>query len=313
MPEDKRARQDRVTRQNTERAILAIIATYYPSPLREKTLRCCLAQRAGHYRRTCRSPLCPACCPKESHKVYLAQYARFQACTPPHKKGRPRLAHEVYTLPPHLRGHLLRPGGYNAWAKATREAIREIHQADVAGVMNLHPIGEQDLTTFHPHWDVVINGHLLDNGRPREHRAPHIYFDDARAIYVRHLTRELKLSEREVPHAVSIYLDRKEGRTFHTRERKTRHMVRYSSRHVYQPQWSHLMEHGTGVDWWYRPERDPASVRRYEGSEVIRNLLTIQEALHGKKRRIWFGYMQNRLFPASAAAFHAFRVPGGDA
>ena len=309
MPLDKRERQDRVTRQNTERAILAIISTYYPSPLREKILSCCLAQRAGNYRRTCRHALCPACCPKECHKIAQTQYARFAACTPPHKPG-PRLAHEVYTLPPYLRPRILSRAGYNAWAEATRATIREIHGADVAGVMNLHPIGERDLTTFHPHWDVVINGYLLgETGRVREHRPAYIHFDDARAIYTRHLVRAFGLAGDDVPRRVDLHLDRSDGRTFHSRPRKTRHMVRYSSRHIYQPQWARLQEHGTGGDWWYKPEKDRESVRAYEGRDVIDNLLFVQALLRGRKRRIWFGYMQNRLYRKSAAAFADQAVP----
>ena len=310
MPSDPRERRDRITRRNTERAILALIATYYPSPLRERILACCEGQLHGNTRRTCRHALCPVCCPRESHKIFTSQYARFVACTPPHKKGHPRLAHEVYTLPPYLRGRILSRAGYNAWAEATRATIREIHGADLAGVMNLHPIGEENITTFHPHWDVVLNGYLLtETGQVKEHRPGYIHFDDARAIYMRNLCKAFDLTGDDIPRSVDIWLDRSQGRTFHSAPRKTKHMVRYSSRHIYQPQWAKLHEHGTGGDWWYKPNKDKGSVVAYEGRDVIDNLLFVQAFLRGRKRRIWFGYMQNRLYNESVTTFARHAVP----
>lgn len=300
----------RITKKNLAPATLQLIRVYYPAFLRDVILACCERQLAGDYRRTCRKALCPACCPRECYKLFKAQYARFEACTPPHRKG-PRLAHEVYTLPPYLRERIRTPEGFRAWAQATRATIREIHGADVAGVMNFHPIGEENISTFHPHWDVVINGYLLtDTGRVKEHRPAYIHFDDARRVYARRLAEAFGLITE--PRVVDIYLDRRGGRTFHTDPRKTKHMVRYSARHIYQPQWAWLNDKGSAGDWWYRPEKRKNSVRAYEGREVMDNLLFVQTFLRTRKGRIWFGYMQNRVFAKSVAHFQAFRI-GGDA
>ena len=291
--------KERFTRENLRPATLALIRTYYPSPRREKVLTCCVRQLAGHDRRTCRDALCPNCCPRESHKIAKAQYQRFREHAPAHKPG-PRLAHEVYTLPPHLHHRIRASEGFAAWKRATIATIREIHQADVAGVMNLHPIGD-DLTKFHPHWDVVLNGYLVNNGRVKEHRPPRIHYDDARAIYKRHLVRELKLTPEWEPREVNIFLDRARG-IFWTQPRKTWHMVRYSARHVYQPQFAWLNDSGTRGDWWYRPTKNSQS-SAYEGREVIENLLRIDATFYKRKRRVWFGYLQNRLNRQSAQAF----------
>ena len=301
--------RDTTTRNKLQPSTLALVELYYPQLLRERILRCCRAQLAGRYMRTCRHALCPACSSIESHKIAKAQHERFQRCTPPGKN--PRLAHEVYTLPPYLRARVKTPEGFRAWAKATRDTIREIHDAPVAGVMNLHPIGDEDLLTFHPHWDVVLNGFLLnDAGRPVEHRPRHIHYDDARAIYTRHLVKAFGLLPIEEPRAVSIYLDRKDG-TFHTSRRKTWHMVRYSARHIYQPHFAWLNERGTGGDWWYKPHKSAASATAYEGRDVMANLLAQQAFLRQYKRRIWFGYMQNRIVNASAERFAATKRPNG--
>lgn len=300
------ASRARVTRNKLRPDILALVAIYYPAGLKDLILNCCNRQLRGDYRRSCRHPLCPACCSVESYKIAKRQLERLQACTPPGK--RVRLAHEVYTLPPHLRPLVRSRPGFKAWAEATRQTIREIHGADVAGVMNLHPIGDEDLLEFHPHWDVVVNGYLLtESGAVREHRPPWIDYDDARAIYSRNLTRHLKLRPDQEPRVVSIYLDRARG-IFHTAPRKTWHIVRYSARHVYQPNQAWLNERGNGGDWWYRPHKDAASVRAYEGKDVIRSLLDVQVFLRAHRHRVWFGYMQNRLQKASAAKFAAWRT-----
>ena len=291
--------KERFTRENLRPGTLALIRTYYPSPRREKILTCCARQLEGIDGRTCRDALCPACCPRESHKIAKKQYERFQAHTPAHKQGRPRLAHEVYTLPPHLHARIRTPEGFAAWKRATLATIREIHQADVAGVMNLHAIGD-DITRFHPHWDVVLNGYLLNGSTAKEHRPPRVHYDDARAIYKRHLVQELQLSPEMEPHEVNIFLDRAKG-IYWTQPRKTWHMVRYSARHVYQPQFAWLNDAGTNGDWWYKPTRKANSVA-YEGRDVIENLLRIDRVFHGKKRRVWFGYMQNRLGRKTADA-----------
>lgn len=293
--------RDTATRNKLQPSTLALVEVYYPARLRERILKCCRAQLAGNYSRTCRHALCPACCSIESHKIAKAQYARFQSCTPAGKN--PRLAHEVYTLPPYLRDRVKTKEGFRAWALAVRDTIREIHQAPVAGVMNLHPIGDEDILTFHPHWDVVLNGYTLtERGRPVEHRPPHIHYDDARAIYTRHLVRAFNLLPIDTPKAVSIYLDRRDG-IFHTSRRETWHMVRYSARHIYQPQFAWLNERGTGGDWWYKPHKEVSSATAYEGHEVIRTLLALQAFLRQYKRRIWFGYMQNRVIGRSAKHF----------
>jgi hypothetical protein len=299
---------DRVTRENLQARILAIVATYYPAALKLKILACCHAQLRGIQNRGCRRSLCPGCCPKESHKIAKAQYAKFESCTPP---GKPvRLAHEVYTLPPYLIPRIQSKEGFAAWRDAVRDTIRELHgDEDVAGVMNFHPHGDEDITKLHPHFDVLVNGYVLTpGGRPKEHRPPHVHPDDARSIYTRWLVRHLKLSVIEAPQAVDLWYDR--NTRYHTSARKTRHMVRYSARHVYQPQWAWLNDGGTKGDWYYRPQKKVSSVRIYEGRDVIENLLSIESLLKDKKRRSWFGYMQNRIILASARKFAAHKVPG---
>lgn len=302
MPPDRRHVRDRVTRENTEPRKLALVSTYYPPHLRDKILACCARQRAGDARRCCRHALCAACSPQESYRIARAQYAAFEACTPTGNHG-PRLAHEVYTLPPYLRPRIATREGFAAWKDATLETIREIHGTpDVAGVMNLHPIGDEDLLTFHPHWDVVVNGYVLRDGRiPVEHRPRRIHYDDARAIYIRHLTVAFGLEGDAVPRVVDLYLDRSRG-IFHTNRRKTWHTVRYSARHVYQPQNAWLHDTATRGDWWYRPTRK-AVTQAYEGRQVIASLMAVDAALRGRRRRVWFGYMQNRVLPSSARLF----------
>lgn len=293
--------QERFSRENLKPGTLALVRTYYTSPRREKILECCARALEGADARACRDALCPHCCPRESFKIARKQYARFLDHTPAHKAG-PRLAHEVYTLPPHLHARIRAPEGFAAWKRATLATIREVHQADVAGVMNLHPIGD-NLARFHPHWDVVVNGYVLGEHRARQHRPPRIHYDDARAIYKRHLVRELQLPSEMEPREVNVFLDRARG-VFQTAPRKTWHMVRYSARHVYQPQFAWLNDAGTGGDWWYRPSKRGASAA-YEGRDVIGNLLRIERDFRGRKRRVWFGYLQNRLNRASAHAFRA--------
>lgn len=302
MPSDPRFTRERVTRENTEPRKLALVTTYYPPHLRDKIVACCARQRAGDARRSCRHALCPACSPQESHRIARSQYAAFESCTPKGKHG-PRLAHEVYTLPPHLRPRVANPDGFAAWKNATLATLREIHGTlDVAGVMNLHPIGDADLLTFHPHWDVLLNGYVLRDARvPVEHRPRRIHYDDARAIYTRHLTRALDLSGEDAPRVVDLYLDRARG-IFHSSRRKTWHMVRYSARHVYQPQNAWLHENATRGDWWYKPTRK-AATQVYEGRDAIASLMAVDAALRGRRRRVWFGYMQNRVLPSSARLF----------
>lgn len=292
--------KERFTRENLQPRTLALIRTYYPGPRREKILACCLRHLHGDDNHSCRDALCPACCPKESYKIGKVQYERFLAHTPAHKET-PRLAHEVYTLPPYLRPYVHTEEGFQAWREATLATIREIHQADVAGVMNLHPIGD-DLTVFHPHWDVIVNGYLLNGEQPVEHRARHIHYDDAREIYRRNLARRMGLEGEMIPRALSVFLDRKDG-IFHTNARRTWHRVRYSARHVYQPQFAWLEDGGTTGDWWYKPEKKNRTVLKFEGHEVISNLTFIENWLRTHKRRVWFGYMQNRLSHKTATYF----------
>lgn len=306
--EDARKRfRENILRKHCAPRILALIATYYPFILREKILSCCKRQLAGDMTRTCRSHLCPACNSRESHAIADIQYARFQACTPP---GKPvRLAHEVYTLPPQLIPKIQSKEGFAAWRDAVRDTIRELHgDEDVAGIMNFHPHGDEDITKFHPHFDVLVNGYILTPaGRVKEHRPPHVHPDDARRIYTRWLAHHLKLTRDEEPRAVDLWYDR--NTRYHTSPRKTRHMVKYSARHVYQPQWAWLNDMGTQGDWYYRPHKKASSVRAYEGRLVIENLLRIEDYLRHKKRRTWFGYMQNRLIQSSAAKFRAHKLP----
>lgn len=300
--------KERFTRENLQPRTLDLVRVYYPSPRREKILLCCERQLANpNDKRTCRDALCPNCCPRESYKIARTQYARFLAHTPAHKPN-PRVAHEVYTLPPYLRPYVLTKEGFQAWRDATLETIREIHQAEVAGVMNLHPIGD-DLTVFHPHWDVVVSGYVLDGERPREHRAPHLHYDDARAIYRRNLAKHLGLQGELIPRRLSVYLDRKDG-TFHTSARRAWHRIRYSARHVYQPQFAWLNDGGTQGDWWYKPERRMTRPFAFEGSAVIANFAMIEQWLQHAKRRVWFGHLHNRVGRKTAAFFG--RKPTGE-
>lgn len=219
-----------------------------------------------------------------------------------------RLAHEVYTLPPELRSRICTKDGYNAWKNAVRHTIQEIHGgAHVAGVMNLHPHGDELLTAFHPHMDVILNGYLLDEdtGAIQEYHPRHIHPDDARAIYVRQLARSFQLTREEEPKKIDVWIDglpERKGR-FHTKKKKTKHMVRYSARHVYQPHRAWLNDHGERGDWYYRPDKKRAKVYIFEGKDVIFNFTRIDETLRGRKRRIWFGYMQNRVIHMSARKF----------
>lgn len=298
--EDARKKfRENILRKHCAPRILALIATYYPLILREKILACCKRQLAGDMRRTCRSHLCPACNSRESHSISAAQYARFQACTPP---GKPvRLAHEVYTLPPHLRPYILTKEGFTGWKRATLQTVRDHHGSDVAGIMNIHSIGDSDFAEFHPHWDIVLNGYVLKDGKPRLHRPQRPDFDKVRAEYIRNLAREMHLNEVMIPRKIDLHIGVKPQ--FHTAERKTRHMVRYSSRHVYLPHRAWLNDRGTTGDWWYKPREGSRDVRVYEGKNAIVALMSHDVKLESRKRRVWFGHMQNRLCKTAADAF----------
>lgn len=289
-----------ILRKHCAPRILSLVAKYYPLVLREKILSCCRRQLFGDGRRTCRHHLCPACNSRESHSIFVAQYARFQACTP---AGRPvRLGHEVYTLPPHLRGLVATREGFAAWKRATLATIQAHHAGRAAGVMNLHPIGDQNFATFHPHWDVVINGYDLDRGMPRLHRPPRPDFDRVRQTYREHLALELQLHGDLVPREVSLHIGTKQGQFTQTRA-KTLHIVRYSARHVYLPHRAWLNEVGTRGDWWYKPREGQRDVQVRPGRDAMMALLAHDAKLAGRKRRVWFGYMQNRLSQESAKAF----------
>lgn len=301
MDDERKARfREAILRKHCAPRVLALIATYYPFILREKILACCRRQLAGDHRRACRHHLCPVCNSRESHSIFVAQYQRFEACTP---EGKPvRLGHEVYTLPPHLRGLVATPDGFSAWRRATLETIREHHGAHAAGIMNLHPIGDENFTMFHPHWDVVINGYALIDGKPATHRPPRPDFDRIRASYTRNLVRELDLQGESVPRAVSIHIGTKAGQFAQTKA-KTLHIVRYSARHVYLPHRAWLNDKGTRGDWWYKPREGQRAVQVRHGRDAIVALLSHDAKLAGRKKRSWFGYMQNRLSRTSANAF----------
>ena len=297
----KAAYRARKIREHCKKTVLALIATYYPPFLREKILACCRAHLARNYRRACRSYLCPACNSQESKRIFEAQYARFELCTPP---GKPvRIAHEVYTLPPHLRSEIVTPEGFAAWKRATLNTVRYAHKDQpIGGIMNLHPIGDQDFTEFHPHWDVVINGYTLADGTVRQNRPGRPDFNKIRAYYIEQLTRELKLRPEAVPRAASIHIRVKGGR-FATAKGATRHIIRYSARHVYLPHRAWLNDHGTKGDWWYKPREGQRDVQVREGKDAIIALLSHDAKLENRKRRVWFGYMQNRLTQRAKDAF----------
>ena len=77
---------------------------------------------------------------------------------------------------------------------------------------------------------------------------------------------------------------------------------RYSARHLYQPQCAWLNDTGSTGDWWYKPQKK-GNVVTYAGRAVIENLARIASDFYRKKRRVWFGYMQNRQYPNSIEAF----------
>ncbi|MFA5862721.1 MAG: hypothetical protein WDA16_13605 [Candidatus Thermoplasmatota archaeon] len=304
MPDDPRKQKYRenLLRKNCSKRVLALITTYYPFLLREKILACCRRQLAGDYRRCCRHHLCPACNSRESHGHFAAQYARFEACTPTGRSV--RLGHEVYTLPPHLRPLVIDRDGFSGWKRATLATIRDHHGPHVAGIMNLHEIGDRDFTLFHPHWDVVINGYALNDGEPMLHRAPRPDFDRIRADYIRHLTRELNLAPEMVPQKVSLNIGVKGGQFAHAKG-KTLHIVRYSSRWVYLPHRAWLNDAGTRGDWWYKPKESSRDVQVVQGKNAMIALLAHDAKLKNRKRRVWFGYMQNRFSKTSETAFRA--------
>lgn len=288
-----RAFRERHVREATEPRILEVVHRFYPTYLSARILACCQRARASNYARACRHHLCPVCNSTESWKIAAKQYAAFQSCTPPGVKG-PRLAHEVYTLPPDLRARVAVKAGFDAWKRATLATIRAIHGADVAGIMNLHPIGDLDITRFHPHWDVLINGYLLGKDGPKEHRPRRIAYDEARVLYKKHLVRELALTGDDVPDVVDLWLDRKRS-VFHTSRAKTHHLVRYSSRHIYLPHRAWYTKSTAGQFWAYRPDPKRGDTRYYEPHRAMSSLLAIDDALRGRKRRVWFGHMQDRL------------------
>ena len=290
MPPNGRAWRDNQTRLLTP-ACLDLVRVYYPPAWRAKIMPCVTAQIRGTYKHTCRDAYCPACNPAESDRIWKAQYTRLRKYTP---KGAPvRLTHEVYTLPVELRHLIARPEGYAGFKEAVRQTVREIHQADVCGVMNLHPIGDENLDIFHPHWDVIVHGYRIDDGVLRKQISPYIHYDDARAIYTHNLVHHLHLAPHQVPEKINLYLDRKNG-TWLTKPARTRHKVRYSARHVYQPHRAWLSEDSTGGDWYYQPDKKRSEIYAFEGRRVIENFVALESALAGRKRRVWFGSMQYR-------------------
>ncbi|MEA3201901.1 MAG: hypothetical protein QOE90_3329 [Thermoplasmata archaeon] len=280
---------------------LALVRTYYPPVLAAKIIACCEAQLRGEFRRCCRDRYCPACSMNESRKIARKQYRHFEACTPTAAKM--RLAHDVFTLPPELRARLVSVAGWHSFRLAVLDTLREVHGADVAGVMNFHAHGDDDIRKFHPHWDVVTNGYLVTaTGKTKQHRPPFVHHDDVREIYRRNLTRHFGLAAHEEPEKVDWWCDTRNHRVFNL-PWKVRHVIRYSARNVYQPHLAWLVDNGPEGDWYYMPNEKKGEVCIYEGSEVIHNFQRIEHMLYRKRRRVWFGYMQDRSFAKSAAAF----------
>jgi hypothetical protein len=293
--------------RNASNGRLALVRHYYPTALAARILACCEAQLAGDYRHPCNDPLCPACAPNVNWRHAKRQIEAFSRFTRPGKKA-PRVAHEVYTVPPMLANVVLSAWGYKAFQRAVLATIREIHQApDVAGVMNCHQLGEEDITRSHLHLDCVINGYLVQGGRVVEHRPPHIHYDDARTIYKRHLVREFALAEE--PRVVDLWLGRKYG-IFTSQRGPAYRIIRYSARNPYQPQFA--WRRGTefvpeNERWAYQPKRDTrtreAAVHFFDPKLVMPNLLAQRAWRKGKRLRSWFGYMQDRARAKAAPAF----------
>lgn len=297
------AKRRRKLHEQTEKRILALQERYYPPLLASIVLACALRQRAGDYKRCCRKRLCAPCAARESHTKALQQLEAFRAFSPHEekarqdKRGRPRksrrklrIQHAVFTLPPALRPLVQAPGGLQGFRKAVLATLRELHGPHVAGVMNLHPIGD-DPSKFHPHLDVIINAWAITDGKVVLKR-PRLDYEKARRVYARNLEHEFDLETGSVP-VIDVWFDVKRGYT-KSNPRKVWHIIRYSAREVYQPAWAKLDPRAqNGEDWLYQAKKEELP-RRYEGRKVIQNLLRIEEWLHGQQRRVWFGYMKDK-------------------
>lgn len=170
------AKRRRKIIDQTGKKVLALQERYYPPFLAAIILACAMRQRAGDYKRCCRKRLCAPCAARESHTKAVQQRDAFHAFAPlvhPHldKNGRvmtprrlARIQHTVFTLPPSLHARVESPGGLQSFRRAVLATLRELHGANVAGVMNLHPIGD-DPSRFHPHLDVIINAWSLEKWR----------------------------------------------------------------------------------------------------------------------------------------------------
>lgn len=306
------AKRHRKILEQTANSILALKERYYPPFLAAIILACCMRQRAGDYKRCCRKRLCAPCAARESHTKALQQRDAFHAFAPlapagpMAKAGKPRrlmrIQHAVFTLPPSLRGAVRAPGGLQRFRRAVLATLRDIHGQQVAGVMNLHPIGD-DPTKFHPHLDVILNAWTIQDGKPVLTR-PRLEYDKARRAYAQHLEREFELEAGSIV-AIDVWFDTKRGYT-KSIPRKIWHIIRYSAREVYQPAWAKLDPRAQdGNDWLYKTSKKEELPRRYEGANVIRNLLDIEEWLHGQQRRVWFGYMKDKNREPALHAFNA--------
>lgn len=299
--ERTQSRRHRKIIEQTEKNILALQERYYPPFLAAIILACAARQRSGDFKRCCRKRLCAPCAARESHTKALRQRDAFHAFAPMapaklDKRGRPtkarrqvRIQHAVYTLPPSLHARVEAHGGLQLFRRAVLATIREIHGAAASGVMNLHPIGN-DPSKYHPHLDVIINAWTIENSEIACKR-PRIDYEKARRVYIQNLEREFMLEPGSLP-AIDVWFDTKHGLT-KSNPRKVWHIIRYSAREVYQPAWAKLDSRAQdGEDWLYQAKKDELP-RRYEGARVIRNLLRIEDWLHGQQRRVWFGFMKD--------------------
>ena len=306
----RRHRREGIVQEQAHPRRIALIERYYPALLRARILACLRRQIWGNFKQCCRDAWCPACSPRESDTRAKSQLAAFQLMTPEGEK--PRLAHEVYTLPPLLRPLVASKEGFARWRRATIATTRELHNAEVAGILNLHPLGDRDPTKQHPHWDVVLNGWTITNGKPSKIESPTFDFDHGRAVYIKHLAREFHLTGSSVPEKIDAWWDRKtiigRPRVWHTSKQKHWHMISYSARNVFQPDksWLVLPRDEVGdLDWAYKPKKKEP-MRTFPGRAVMSNLMAQRAWLSDKMEHVWFGYMHG---PQRAKTLQVFR-PG---
>lgn len=297
-PSKKRAKKERqpgnrakVIEWQTREQCLALIHKYYPLLKRARILRCCANQRAGNYKVCCRDRLCPPCTARESHVRAVAQHDVFwRFSTSPW----PVIAQEVHTLPPQLHAFVENPAGLRKWRQASMKTLHDLYGPNIAGVSNLHPIGDKNLTRTHYHFDILLNAFTLQDGVVKPERFD-VRYDTGRAVYRRNLEQ-----------AFDVHLDEVDiwfgppKRTI-AGQYPTWRAVKYSARNVYQPAFARIVE-GAERDWKYKPKRREMALT-FPGKDVIRTLLHVEQSLYAQPRHVWFGYLKDKARKKADAAF----------